>query len=76
MFGTDGTGRDSGVSATRWFPRRKLDTQLAAGALIAKMTGSATAELGASALTHMSGNVGVNTAAGVSGAPLNGLAIH
>ncbi|WP_279590489.1 hypothetical protein [Paraburkholderia sp. BL6665CI2N2] len=40
------------------------------------MARSATAELGTTALTHMSGNVGVNIAAGASNAQLNGLAIY
>jgi hypothetical protein len=43
---------------------------------VAQLIGSATAELGAGALTNVSGNVGVNIAAGVSNAQFNGLVVH
>ncbi|WGS49095.1 hypothetical protein LFL96_15160 [Paraburkholderia sp. D15] len=43
---------------------------------VARLDGGASAELGAGALAGMSGNVGVNIAAGVGNAQFNGLVIH
>lgn len=43
---------------------------------VARMNGSATAELGAGALAGMSGNGGVNIAAGVSNAQFNALVVR
>ncbi|MFM0338079.1 hypothetical protein [Paraburkholderia fungorum] len=43
---------------------------------VAQLTGNSTAELGAGALSRVSGNVGVNLASGVGNAQLNGLVVH
>ncbi|MFM0671498.1 hypothetical protein PQQ78_28010 [Paraburkholderia sediminicola] len=56
-------------------PRADITSQQNVHA-VAQLTGSATAELGAGAMTNMSGNVGVNIAAGVSNAQFNGLVVH
>ncbi|WP_168794962.1 hypothetical protein [Paraburkholderia aromaticivorans] len=56
-------------------PRAEIASQQNVHA-VAQITGSGTAELGAGALTYMSGNVGVNIAAGVSNAQFNGLVVH
>jgi hypothetical protein len=57
-------------------PQAEIASQQITQAVVHMTGGSAVAELGAGALAGMSGNIGINIAAGAGNAQFNGMIVH